>query len=167
MAKNGLVHITTTSFSGQSSISIDNCFSSSYTHYLIKRNLLGSTQTSRIDMRLRASSSDSTTNYAYQNLDVSSTSATGSRATSQNAFLGALGNNEVSEFGFAECWISNPFESIRTTVWTDQGYSQTGNISMSIWLQSHATNSSYTGVTIFPNTGTFSGSISVWGLVKS
>ena len=39
----GLVHVNTTTFTTQSSVSVNNCFTSTYENYQIKLNILGST----------------------------------------------------------------------------------------------------------------------------
>lgn len=167
MPKNGLVHITTATFTTQASVSIDNCFSATYTHYLVKRNLLGSGAGNRIDMRLRVSGSDASgANYRYQTLEGDAGSTPAARYTGLTA-IPLLGFTEATSFGYSESWISNPFEAVRTTVWCDFPNAQTGNIYFVSMVGAHDLTTSYTGMTVFPVAGTITGSVSVWGLVKS
>lgn len=166
---NGLVFITSTgSFTTQSSVSIDGCFSAIYTHYIIKRNLLGSVATAGLNARLRVSSTDdSGANYRDQYLLAGSTSVTGARATGLTSWVDALGYAEATSFGYSETWISNPFDTVRTTAWSDQGYAQTGSLFAESKVYAHDLTTSYDGFTVIPTAGTITGSISVYGLVKA
>lgn len=167
MANNGLVFITKSTFSAQSSVSIDNCFSATYTHYLVKRNLSGSDPDFNIGLRLRVSGVDASgTDYRRQTLNASSTTVQGARLTGQNRW-GAIGPLEATSFGYQETWISNPFETVRTTAWTDASYDTDGNIELQTIVYAHDLTTSYSGFTVLPGAGTITGSVSVWGLVKS
>lgn len=168
MAKNGLVLITKTSFSGASSVSIDNCFSATYTHYIVTRNCLFSGGVVNVRGRLRVSGADeSGATYRYQYVNASSTSVTGARTTGATFFEALLGYGETGAFGFAEAWISNPFEAVRTTAWSDSPNDHSGSIVLQSLVQANDNATSYTGLTIYPSSGTMTGSIGVWGLVKS
>jgi len=168
MAKNGLVLITKATFSGQSSVSIENCFSATYTHYIVKRNFSASAADLNVNVRLRVGGSDASgANYRYQVLEATSTTVSGARATGQSTFTAALGATELTAIGWAELWISNPFEAVPTTMWRDAGYTMTGNLGITPIVQAHDLSTSYTGITVYPSSGTITGSISVWGLVKS
>lgn len=168
MAKNGLVLITKTSFTAQASVSIDNCFSAAYTHYIVKRNLLGSGAGNAINLRLRVGGADASgANYRRQYLSVDSTTAAGGRITGETSFANALGYTEATTFGYSETWISNPFEAVVTTLWIDAGNSPTGNINQLVQVMAHDLTTSYTGFTAYPAAGTITGSIAVYGLVKS
>lgn len=153
------------SFTTQSSVSIDNCFSAAYTHYLVVRNLLGSVSEQNIAMRLRASGADDTgTNYRHQSLDAASTSIAGARATGQTGWNYALGYVEASAFGYQQARISNPFEAVRTTAWSDMSYDADGNIILDRFVFAHDLTTSYDGLTVIPNSGTITGRITVYGL---
>ena len=165
---NGLVFITSTSFTTQASVSIDNCFSATYTHYIVKRNLLGSVADQDLAVRLRVSSTDASgADYRYQRLYADSTTVGGSRATAQTSVSLALGYSEATTFGYAELWISNPFETVRTTMWSDHSYDQDNSNTLYSRVAAHDLTTSYTGFTVIPSSGTITGSISVWGLVKA
>jgi hypothetical protein len=169
MAKNGLVLITKTSFSGVSSVSLDNVFSATYSMYIIRRELSGVAAGSEIEMRLRASGSDATgANYRRQRLAADSTSVTGTRNTGVTYWPTTLGHTEATAIGFSETWISNPYEAVRTTAWTDSGYDATANITLRVECQAHDLASSYDGFTFYSDATTnMTGWIAVYGLVKS
>ena len=165
---NGLVFITSTSFTTQASVSIDNCFSATYTHYIVKRNLLGSAADINIDVRLRVGGVDaSAANYRRQLIVVNSTTINAGRATTETNMLRALGYTEATSFGYSELWISNPFETVRTTAWADYANDQDGSIILESGVYEYDPTTSYDGFSAIPASGTITGSISLWGLVKA
>jgi hypothetical protein len=163
----GLTKVASASFSGAASVSIDNCFSATYTHYIVKRNLLGSSALANIAMRLRVSSTDTVTDYRRQILSAGSTVVSGVREVTQTSWAAALGYTEATTFGYSETWISNPFEAVRTTAWNDHGYDQTGSVYVEAQVMAQDGATSFTGLTAIPSSGTITGTISVYGLVKS
>lgn len=166
--KRGLVKVASVSFTAASSVSLDGCFTSEFTHYIVRRNLLGSTALSSLNIRLRASGADDAgTNYRYQYLDASSTTIGAGRVTGQTSFSAAMGYAEATAFGFSETWISNPYEAVRTTAWVDDGYNYTSNILLETVVYSHDLAQSYTGMTVLVSAGTMTGTITVYGLVRS
>lgn len=168
MAKNGLKFITEASFSAVSSVSIDNCFSATYTHYLVVRNFLGTSVNNEVDVRLRVGGVDaSAANYRRQIINVSSTTVSAGRATTETYMLRALGYVEATSIGFGELWISNPFEAVRTTAWSDYSYDVDGSIVLEAGVYEYDATTSYDGFTVIPGAGTITGTISVFGLVKS
>lgn len=164
---NGLVFIASTSFTTQSSVSIDNCFSAAYTHYIVKSNLLASIAETDMTVRLRVASTDASgADYRYQYVHAASTSIAGARGTGQTSML-RFGSAEATAAGYREMWISNPFEAVRTTAWMDYSNSITGGIYMWSFVNEHDLTTSYDGFTVTAGAGTITGSISVWGLVKA
>lgn len=157
--------ITSASGTAVSSISINNCFSAGYDHYLVMRNLLGSAGDARIDLRLRVASTDASgADYRYQYVEAASTSVSGARATAQTTMRYALGNTELTSYGLSRTWISNPFAAVRTTAWSDMGFDQDGSIVLDSFVSEHDLTTSYDGFTAIPSTGTITGSIYVYGL---
>ena len=159
------IKIATTDFSAVSSVSIENVFSASYQHYLVVRNLLGSVGGASLDVRLRVSGTDSSgADYRRQLVSADSTSVAGVRVTGNTAWVSALGVNEATAIGYDALRISNPFETVRTTAWTDVGYTVTGNITLARQVMAHDLATSYTSLTVLPSSGTITGSITVYGL---
>jgi len=73
----GLNPTATGTFSGATSFSVDNCFTSTWANYRIIVAITDITSAGTITMRLRASSSDdSTSNYDYQFLEAQTTTVT-------------------------------------------------------------------------------------------
>jgi hypothetical protein len=157
--------VSKTTFSAVSSVSVDNCFSASYTHYLVTRNLLGSSAGASLNVRLRVSSTDdSGANYRYQHVNASSTVVSGARGTAQTSWLEGLGYTEATAAGYGQLRISNPFEAVRTTAWTDRDNDATANIVLRHLVYAHDTASSYTSLSVIPDVGTITGSITVYGI---
>jgi hypothetical protein len=156
--------ITSTTFSAQSSVSIDNCFSADYNNYLIMRNLSATLANQGITIRLRASGSDdSGTNYRRQYIFASSTTITPSRSTGATGFAAGLGQTETSSFGFSMTLIHNPFNAARTTTWNNQSYDAGGNIELASMVWGHDLTTSYDGFTALVPSGTMTGSLYVYG----
>jgi hypothetical protein len=160
-----------TSFTTQSSVSINNCFSAEYTHYMILRNFSGSVADEAVRVRLRAGGSDaSSANYRAQVIFANSTTVSAVRslpADGLSSFSNGLGYTETSAFAFAVLRISNPFQEERTTAWSDISYDADGNIRIYRQVNSHDLTNSYDGITVFPASGTITGTITVYGLKES
>jgi hypothetical protein len=149
-------------FTGASSVSINDVFSATYTHYRIVVYAANSGD-SGANFRFRVSGSDdSAANYFVQKNYISaSVNPTKTGATSQTLFdLGPLwtGYNSYSYD------IFNPFVTTRSQI---IGNSFSLN-SFSTWeaLTTSAllnTATSYTGFTFYPASGTMAGNISVYG----
>lgn len=162
------IKISKTDFTAVSSVSIDGCFSASYTHYLVVRNLLGSAGDVALGVRLRVSSTDaSAADYRDQYVDASSTSVTGARATGATSWTAAMGYTEATAFGLLLLRISNPFETVRTTAWADRSNDADGNIVLNRRVYEHDLTTSYTGLTILAASGTITGSVTVYGLKET
>lgn len=156
------------SFTTQSSVSIDNCFSAAYTHYLVVRNLLHSAGDVALNVRLRVASTDASgADYRRQYVEASSTSVTGGRATAQTSWPNGFGYGEATAIGFGILRISNPFDTVRTTAWSDSGNGQSGSIELRRNVYAHDPTTSYDGITVYPTSGTITGSIKVYGLKAS
>lgn len=159
--------ITSASGTAVSSLSVENCFSASYSHYLVMRDLLGSSAAIDLNVRLRVGGSDASgANYRYQVNDAYNTVVDGSRTTGATSWARPLMQTEATTFGYAAFWIANPFEAVRTTGWSNAGYQYTGNISLRHAVYAHDLETSYTGLTVLPASGTITGTIWVYG-VKS
>ena len=159
----GLTLITTSSPSSTATVNINNCFSSTYQNYVIVMNLTGSTAVD-LRLRLRTSGTDATTNYAYQYLQLSSTTLNSGRDNPAGSWIaGAVRStgNYYSTVG-----ISNPFASAESSYFANTQDSGSGAI-LDIRCGSHSTATSYDGLTIYVTSGTITGSIRVYGVANS
>jgi len=86
-AQSGLVVVQPeTAVTSSTTITLDNCFTSTYTNYLIFLNASTVTAAANTDIQLRIGGVTTTTNYNQQFFQVDSGSTTQSRATSQTGF---------------------------------------------------------------------------------
>ena len=157
--------ITSSTFSADSSVSIDNCFSADYQHYLITRSALSST-TTNVAARLRASASDASgTDYRRQLISGRDTSLSAARNTGSTSWSNALGETRTVAQGFVLLWISNPFDTVRTTAWAnlDDEFDGAGLVGLQNQVMSHDLTTSYDGITFIPSSGTLTGTIRVYG----
>lgn len=155
-----LVHIATENFSSASSISFDNIFTNTYQNYKFVIRYYATSGT--LFGRLRLSGSDdSLANYTRQRLYGENSVAGATRST---------GNTEMqfgwyaSGYGLMIAEISGPNEA-STTPYLAQ--SITSEPSIMLYGGIHSLTNAYDGITIFPQSSTFTGSISVYGYRNS
>jgi hypothetical protein len=153
----------TVSFSAASSVSINNCFSSTYKNYLIQFNLSGSTTNVDVDFRLRVSGTDnSSSNYNRSSIFQSSTTVSGQRLTAQAQWAGVAEAQSTLQ-NASEMQIFNPFETTYASALSRSSAATFGTITQSIRTYGIDVTTSYTGFTIYPASGTISGTLSVYG----
>jgi hypothetical protein len=160
----GLVHIDTVSASAVSALNIDNVFSSTYDNY--KMIIVGSFVTAGpLRYRLRVAGSDATdSNYVSQGIIGDGTGVSGFRATAQTSgVLGDFGitaNRNISSSDITSPNLATPTTFIGHTE-NDRTASMI-NLNGSAYTPSTA----FTGITIFPNTGNMSITVSIFGYAK-
>lgn len=163
MTSTGLVHITTTTFTSVSSVSVDNCFSSSYNYYMIKSNYNGTDNPCRL--RLRVAGSDASgANYARQVLSAGGTSIAGTRLSSETTWGGAFRRMQTSVTNFSEMWIAHPFNTYNTASWNTNSKASEALLDVETVYYIHDVETSYDGFSAILDGGTMTGTISVFGL---
>jgi hypothetical protein len=83
----GMVHVNTTSFTTQTTVSVNNVFTSSFVNYFVVTNIFGSGTNAAVAFRFRASGTDLSTG-AYTAADITITNAgtlTGGGSSSQTS----------------------------------------------------------------------------------
>ena len=163
-ASAGLNLVNTTSFTGQSTVSVDNVFSATYNNYLIViddliRNTGGALD---IYLRLRVSGTDSTTGYYWgQGYSLFAASSSGSGSLNNGSYFTAAGCSSTQR-GWSQIWLQNPFLAKQT------GYQalQTRMDAGSYQAGYNSATTSYTGFTIAADSNNLSGSVSVYGFNK-
>ena len=154
-------------FTSVSSISLNGVFSSTYTNYLIiTDSIIGSTDLD-MNMRLRASGTNTTTNYNIMNWDkpfASSVSAPVSVGT--NSFGTTqwyVGDTESTGYQHNEIFISSPNKATETSF--------VGKFITRVALQygggNQTDSTQFDGFTFTASTGTVSGVVRVYGYSKS
>ena len=172
----GLTLLNKTTFTGASSTSIDNVFSSDYDNYRILLNADNVTVSQQFLFRVRASGTDNSSSI-YGGTGWYTNSSGGGQsgypvATINSAFWDIGYMNSTAESGAIAVEIMNPFRSKMTfaTSWQMRNNDTPptlGTLEMRVCSYSHALVSSFDGFTIFRPLGTMTGSVSVYGYRKS
>jgi hypothetical protein len=157
----GMVHLNTTSFSAQSSIMINNVFSTTYDFYEVYMAAIGTGGATGVSIRLASSGTAATgNNYARQRMLVfSSTTYEASSATATSFSIGGIGS---SNNGVNKLTLSNPANA-QATGFLNLG----GRIdNQQFQVGHHNLATAYDGINFFPDSGTITGTISIYGLRK-
>ena len=165
MAANGLVHIAKQTFSAVSSVSFDDCFSSSYNVYRLQGSFNGSSSLSSVDMTLRVGGVNATgSDYTRVVITGDGTGITQSKNT-LSVFRSFVGYTETgSRSTYSEIWLFNPADTTYTTGLANIMYDSNGSTLTIKHTQVHALSTSYDGFSILPQSGTITGNFNVWGL---
>jgi hypothetical protein len=150
-------------FSGASSISLNGCFTSTYTNYRIVTRWSSSANGNNLGLKMRSGTTDTTGSDYYGNdfyMGIASSTLVGGN-TNAGASL-YCGVAETIIFG-QTIDVFNPFESTRTSFLG-------GTYANAWWVQfggQHALTNSYDGITFLNrSSGTMSGTIRVYGLTQ-
>jgi hypothetical protein len=155
----GLVHINTTTFTGSSSESFNGVFSAEYDNYRLVYQVLHSSGSVQVRVRLRASGADNSDNiYTTRTLLAQSTTVSTSSALSTAGDLFVATSNDVNNGSID---IYRPFLGPRTQF---LNFSKSDN-DIRFTMIDHAKTLlvSYDGFSLIPASGTISGIIRVYG----
>jgi hypothetical protein len=154
----------TVTFALCTSLNINGCFSSTYTNYVLVLNKNSASGTAEIRFRYRAAGTDNSTASSYTNQigRTNSTTVSAQRDVLDYGHLGVSGGARQ----FTTAYIYNPFVSGETFM---KGL-HTNGTSTSLWDESQSTHhnqtASYDGITLYLSTGTFGGTVNIYGLVS-
>jgi len=153
----------TVSFSGVSTVSLNDVFSTTYDNYRILINATGSTG-ANVVIRYRVSGSDnSTANYNEQSVVANGTSITAARATgATSSSVMVIRNPDPAS---ADVVLSNPFLTSKTLYISNGNEPETG-VFWRIFNGLFNATTSFTGFSLIPNSGTMTGTVSVYGFNK-
>ena len=161
----GLVHLNTTSFTSQSTISINNVFNSTYDNYKIELNLNSVSASQTVQMRLRVSGADnSTANYFSSGISTIPTSGTISTWLYQAATV--WNPIRLTGASASEITVFNPAKAIPTFI----NYNSNGNFGdtqFNIGGGQHFVSSAFDGFSLISSTGNMSGTVRIYGLRNS
>jgi hypothetical protein len=153
----GMTLIASNTFTGATTLDVDNVFSSEFDVYEI---VISSVNSAAVDvaMQLRVSGTTATTNYAYTQLQAQGTSAQVSNLASQTSFpIGRIDGN----VSLIKITLSNPFV-VDDTIGFAQSFDSAGFTRINGIR--HLTVASYTGFRLTMNNST--GTLRVYGLRK-
>ena len=166
----GLTYITQATPSAVSSVSINNCFTSTYDNYLVTFTTsayVGSDNA--MTMRLRASGTDAITNYTTQRIVGYSTSlVTDNNPVGTDEWYMGFNNSTYPTSYVASFQVFNPFLATASRYLGNVNIREvagpTNLISMGGF---HSTTSSYDGFTILTVGTSFTGTVRVYGYSNS
>jgi hypothetical protein len=161
--KAGIVLLNTTSFSAVASQSINDVFSTTYDNYKFIINATSSGNAA-IQLRYRVAGADNSTasSYISQAIYADNTPVASGRLTSDKATLGDFATTFKNTISGE---IFDPFLTVPTRIQTFNNWSL-NNASWQSYMGFHNQSTSYTGFTIYPASGTITGSISVFAYAK-
>jgi hypothetical protein len=161
----GLVKINTTTFSAVSSQSINDVFSSTYDNYVILYKNTSSSANPLLTLRFRAAGTDTTTNYGSQRLYAIGTTVTASRdqVGSDEIFISDI-NSTTPNFVGHQINVFNPNQASATSTFSSGSTYLSTNLYVMTTAGFQNSSTQFTGFTLLVSTGTFGGTVSVYGV---
>jgi hypothetical protein len=162
--KAGMVLLNTTSFSAVASQSVNSVFNTNYDNYLILLDFVASTSIS-LSYRLRVGGVDnSSAVYARQYLFANSTTVSAGRATTNTSWPGPANDGSARTAAIID--LFGPFLT-RVTGGAGKSLTNYSGTPETVYEEyGHNSATSFDGFTIIPNTGTITGTVSVYGYNK-
>jgi hypothetical protein len=164
----GLVKISSTSFSAVASQAISSCFSSTYRNYKVIIDITGNSTTADLFLKLRATSTDSSTDYS-QAVTVTTTAGSTTNLSQSAVTTGFRVNGVYTTISTYHSQTSQidlfrPFESVWTTHNAFISYrSAAGDYYGGSGTGLHAVATSYDGLNLIASAGTITGVVTVYG----
>lgn len=161
-----MVLITTQTFSAATTVSVNNCFSTTYDNYRIL--VAVSSSTSNLNIRMRSSGTDnSSSNYYFNGPEMSTSSVTSPSAARsiglQNyAITGIYGTGP----GYASIDIYAPYLAQKTALTSSAITNGDTDLFQRLMSMLMNVTTAYDGFTIYPASNTITGSLSVYGYRK-
>jgi hypothetical protein len=162
----GLVHLNTTTFSAASSVSVDSVFTSQFANYVLRLDLTAvSAADPEVNAYLRVAGVDTTTNYNSSRLYQNNTSVIGLQTTVWN-FGGA--STTFVNYGNYQINLFRPQISGNTSYQaTNFQVSNAGAYFQNTFSGFQSGTLSADGIKLFTTTGTFTGTLRIYGLRNS
>lgn len=156
-----LTLITRATATAAATLSVNNCFTTTYDNYLLIWTGYGSAD-AYMSMRLRAASTDNTSaTYDRQNLLWQSTTVTGNRVTGATEWTQCGGNTTAADSA-TMLHVFSPKLATRTSMRGTTTYNSSGGYGTEVLCGFTAT-TQFDGFTLYPTTGTITGTLRVYG----
>lgn len=166
----GLQFITSQDFSAVSSVSVNNCFTSTYDVYKLFVNLSAQSATAtNVSIRMRTAGSDnSSSNYYFNGTEVATSSAT-TVGTSRSIGTGTrfIAGSYVANPGGYDITFIGPFLTQKTMLLSHSVAVGDTDMMTRTLAGLMTVTTSYESFTLYPDSGTISGSLRVYGLRNS
>ena len=158
-----------TSFSAAAAVNVDNVFTSSYTHYFCLFSLASSaTNDIGLGLRMRAAATDTITSYYFGMVGATQAAASvlGGNSNGSHWALGDVGG----VLSVMPITFGSPQVAARTSIyWQGQeaATNTTGNRGIQVLGGFLDNATQYDGFTVYPSSGTLTGSYTVYGYSKT
>lgn len=161
----------TVTFTTVNSVSLNGCFTSTYSDYLLRMAITAVSGTNMaIYARLRASGTDSTGSYRQETIEhYGGTVGAGQNWASNGGTQWTLAQSTTTNATYtgASFDILSPQKAAYTVAFGAAGWWNSSGVSIGHVHRSwHGVASAYDGITIIASTGTISGTVAVYGLKK-
>jgi ABC-type Na+ efflux pump permease subunit len=165
LANSGMVYVASTTFSGSSGVEMQNCFSSTYDNYFVITNVYGSAGTNTSWQMMSGTNTKETT-AVYNRVGFYWTSGvTNFNASAQNQWFNINHGTTSSSYSNSEMTVFRPNVSGVKTETRLRGYS--GDSDLTVYIDQYSTPTvSYTGLYLFPSSGTITGTVTIYGYRK-
>lgn len=164
----GMILTASQSFSAASTVSVNNCFTSAYDLYLVMLRITAQSTSPILRYRLRASGADNTSAlYSYSYAEGYGGGAAGGNAPNQTS--GVIGYSGGGNYTAASIELFGPALAAPTLVScnVNRGSDLGAGITAQLWASSHNVSTAFDGITVYPDSGTFTGSLYVYGYRKA
>lgn len=161
----GMALVTSAAVSGAASVSIDSCFTTAFQSYILRWVGVGSSD-QVLRMRLRASAADNSTSNYSNDATISSVTggSTHSAASGQDAAW--VGRNGTTGVNRATVEIDGPQEATYTA-WTTRSVATTDSAYTTMVSGVFAATTQFDGVKLYPDAGTLTGTLFVYGIANA
>lgn len=162
----GLRLVASQFFDQVSSVSVNNCFTGTYSNYAVILHLIGYTSANALNMRMRASGSDnSSSNYHYQKVEIQTTSVSAARTTSATSLR--VGVVDSQNWTGIQIGVFAPAGAIPTLINAIGSNRTVSEPHIEQDFGSYGAATAFDGFTLFPASGNFGGTVRVYGLRNS
>ena len=164
----GISFITGATFTTSSAVNVNNCFSASYTNYLIIGSITTNSTQVNVGIRMRASGTDNTTaDYDRGNISNFTTNVTGGQSLNASSWTEVISTYASSTGNNFRIEMFNPFATEYTTGFaTSASFNSTDYNQQLVGLNKPVT-TSFDGFSLIANTGTITGYYKVYGLADA
>jgi hypothetical protein len=161
----GLVLLNASNFSSVANVTVDNIFTSTYTNYKIMLNITGmSGGDAAIRFWLRAGGVDTTTNYGVQLLALRNTTV---QANLYSPDRSIAVSNSTYPYVSADISVMSPQAATRSFVYSTTMWQYAAGTWESLQQWNYqSTTTQFDGIKIYPDSGTFSGNVGIYGVKK-
>lgn len=161
--------VTNSSFTSTASHSVNNCFTSTYERYLICIDVTSISASSNVLMRLRASSTDTTTNYEQEYISFGGNGGSPSIFENPNGtdeWAVAYCDSTLNDRNFAELTLNNVQLAKNTSGKTFRFYPYAADTYAEYGGVFQNSTTQFDGFTIYTGSATMTGSVKVYGYSK-